>query len=101
VGNASSDERNLERQSKLSELLLKEKMKTKKTKKKTVRKTPVQETPDIVKELREAAAWFSGKKGIEWLLDRAAMEIESLREEVKGLEDYREEVWARNWRGED
>jgi hypothetical protein len=51
--------------------------------------------------LREAAAWFSGKKGIEWLLDRAAMEIESLREEVKGLEDYREEVWARNWRGED
>ena len=67
-----------------------------KTKKKTSPKPP-----DIVKELREAAAWFSGKKGIEWLLDRAAMEIEMLRAEVKGLEDYREEVWARNWRGED
>lgn len=75
--------------------------KTKKTKKKTAPKTPVQETTDIVQELREAAAWYRGKKGIEWLLDRAATEIASLQEEVRNLESYQEEVWARNWRGED
>ena len=35
------------------------------------------------------------------LTREAAKEIERLREEVRGLEDYREEVWARNWRGEE
>jgi len=36
----------------------------------------------IVEELRDTATYYRGKRGVEWLLDRAATEIETLRSEL-------------------